>query len=195
MLDLDCYLCYNAEAFLVSLLQGGAQLEIRHPLRLNVGFLLNENVGCSRNFDYDIDAIQLGDDLAVQELKGSLTLTRTSLGVLVGGSLYGRRSIECVRCLGSFDQLLTARIEDLFVYPASAAEDPLLAIPETGMLDLTPVLREYLLLDVPIQPLCRPDCKGLCSICGNDLNHNQCEHPEAEIDPRFEALKALLPKS
>ena len=164
-------------------------------MRLNVGFLLSESVGCSRNFEYDVDKIQLGDDLEVSTLQGSLTLTRTSLGVFVEGSLQGKRQIDCVRCLTSFDQSLISHLEDVFVYPASRADDPLLAIPETGTLDLTPILREYLLLDVPIQPLCRTDCKGLCTVCGENLNEKECKHPETEIDPRFEALKALLPKS
>jgi uncharacterized protein len=194
-LDLDCYLCYNAEAFLVLRLQGGAQLNLRHPLRLNVGFLLNESIGCSRNVEYNVDSVQLGEDLKVNALQGSLDLTRTSLGILVEGSLQGKLSLECVRCLNSFDQNLTGVFEDLFVYPASRADDPLLAIPETAVLDLTPVLREYLLLDVPIQPLCRPDCKGLCPICGELITDKKCDHHQDEIDPRFEVLRALLPKS
>lgn len=195
LLDLDCYLCYNAKAFLVFRLQGGAQLDLRHPLRLNVGFLLNESIGCSRNVEYNVDSVQLSEDLKVNGLQGSLTLTRTSMGVLVEGKLQGILSLECVRCLKSYNQHLTSSFEDLFVYPASQAEDPLLAIPETATLDLTPILREYLLLDVPIQPLCRLDCKGLCPICGELINVNKCDHHEAEIDPRFEVLKELLPKS
>jgi uncharacterized protein len=163
-------------------------------LRLNVGFLLNESIGCSRNVEYNVDSVQLGEDLKVNALQGSLNLTRTSLGILVEGSLQGKLGLECVRCLSSYDQILTALFEDLFVYPASRADDPLLAIPETAILDLTPVLREYLLLDVPIQPLCRPDCKGLCPICGESISENKCDHHETEIDPRFEVLKKLLTK-
>ncbi len=195
LLDLACYLCYNAKAFLVFQLQGGAQLELRHPLRLNVGFLLNESIGYSRNVEYNVDSIQLSEDLKVDTLQGSLTLTRISMGVLVEGELQGKLSLECVRCLKAYDQYLTGSFEDLFFYPASRAEDPLLAIPETAILDLTPVLREYLLLDIPIQPLCRPECKGLCPICGELISDNKCDHHEAEIDPRFEVLKTLLTKS
>ena len=164
-------------------------------MRLNVGFLLHESIGFSRNVDYNVDSVQLGEDLKVNGLQGSLTLTRTSMGVLVEGELQGKLSLECVRCLNSYDQYLTGSFEDLFIYPASQAEDPLLAIPETATLDLTPILREYILLDVPIQPLCRSDCKGLCPICGDSISENKCDHHEAEIDPRFEILKSLLPKS
>jgi len=195
LLDLACYLCYNTKAFLIFRLQGGAQLDIRHPLRLNVGFLLNESIGFSRNVEYNIDSVQLSEDLKVDTLQGSLTLTRISMGVLVEGELQGKLSLECVRCLKAYDQNLTGSFRDLFIYPASRAEDPLLAIPETAILDLTPVLREYLLLDIPIQPLCRPECKGLCPICGELVSEKKCEHHETEIDPRFEVLKSLLTKS
>ncbi|NIS79933.1 MAG: hypothetical protein GTO14_06950 [Anaerolineales bacterium] len=195
MLDLDCYLCYNADAFLESVLQGGAHLKNSHPLRLNVGFLLHKSVGYSRNFDFDVDNVQVDSDLDVSALQGSINITRTSQGLYARGRMQAMRGLDCVRCLATYSQPLSVDVDDLFIYPPSDAEDPQLAIPETGILDLKPVLREYLLLDVPIQPLCRPDCKGLCAICGENLNDTDCQHPEADIDPRMEVLKTLLPKS
>jgi uncharacterized protein len=68
----------------------------------------------------------------------------------------------------------------------------LLAIPETGILDLSTIFREYLLLDIPIQPVCSPTCKGLCPICGGNLNETECNHPEVDIDPRMAVLQELL---
>jgi len=52
-------------------------------------------------------------------------------------------------------------------------------------------VREFMLLEVPISPLCRPDCKGLCLECGNNLNENTCDHIPSTGDSRFDALKAL----
>lgn len=195
MLDHECYLCYNAFAFFKSLLQGGAYLNSRQQLRLNVGFLLHKNVGYSRNFDFDLDDVRIGEDLDVTALRGSLRLTRTSQGVYVHGPMQAYLNLGCVRCLSTFRQALHVDFNDLFIYPPNEAEDPLLVIPETGLLDLNPLLREYLLLDVPIQPLCRQECKGLCSVCGENLNEVDCQHPETAIDPRLEVLKALLSKS
>jgi len=54
------------------------------------------------------------------------------------------------------------------------------------------LLREYLVLDIPSRPLCRPECKGLCPECGNNLNESTCEHPESQIDPRLASLSSLL---
>jgi uncharacterized protein len=166
-----------------------------HPLRLNVGFLLHKNVGYSRNFDFDCKAIRIGDELDVSELKGSLHLTRTSQGMYAQGRLQANINLECVRCLTSFDQPLRVDVDDLFIYPPEEASDPLLSIPESGILDLNPLLREYLLLDVPIQSLCREECKGLCSECGSNLNESECDHSQVDIDPRLETLKTLLHKS
>ena len=51
-----------------------------------------------------------------------------------------------------------------------------LILPEDGHIDLEPLIREYLTLEIPIQPLCKPDCKGLCVECGENLNERLCEH-------------------
>jgi uncharacterized protein len=175
-------------------LRGGAHLNNRHPLRLNVGFLLHKDVGFSRNFDFECDTVRVGDDLDVTDLRGSIKMSRTGQGVYVQGRIQANTSLDCVRCLTSFEQPLVVELNDLFTYPADHTSDPLLSIPESGLLDLNPLLRECLLLDIPIQPLCSHDCKGLCPVCGESLNEAVCDHPESEVDPRFAILKNLLKK-
>ena len=175
---------------------GGANLNnSRHPLRLNVGFLLNKNVGDSRNFDFDHASLRVGDDVDVTDLRGSIQLTRTAQGLYAQGHLQARINLDCVRCLTPFEQLLTVDLGDMFHYPPSRADDLSMSIPEDGILDFNPLIREYLLLDIPIQPLCKRDCKGLCAVCGANLNETVCDHGPDEIDPRFDALKELLSKS
>ena len=171
---------------------GGVNLNNRHPLRLNVGFLLHESVGYSRTFDFELPSVQVSEDLDVSHMRGQLRLTRTAQGLYGQGRLQVSTPLECVRCLAPFDQDITARVDDLFVYPPGTAAEPLLAIPETAILDLGPLLREYFLLDVPLQPVCRPDCKGLCPECGNNLNESTCRHPSTDIDPRLAGLQSLL---
>lgn len=195
LLDRRFYLCYNANAFLETQLPGGVNLNNRHPLRLNVGFLYNKSVGYSRNFAFDHPTLHLGDDTEVEALKGDLNLTRTSQGVYIQGRLSATTSLECVRCLSSFDQTLVAELGDLYTYLSDEATDPLPSIPESGILDLSPLVREYILLDLPIQPVCREDCTGLCPLCGENQNKDLCDHPETEIDPRLAVLKSLLPGS
>jgi uncharacterized protein len=174
-------------------LPGGAFLnKSRHPLRLNVGFLLHKNVGYSRNFNFDHNSIRVGDDVDVTGMRGTIQLTRTTQGVYAQGRLQARISLDCVRCLSTIDQLLTVNLSDLFNYPPLQEDEPSLSIPEDGTLDFNPLIREYLLLDIPIQPLCRADCNGFCAVCGGNLNETVCDHELVDIDPRLEALKTLL---
>jgi uncharacterized protein len=182
-------------AFLETLLRGGGRLNSQHVLRLNVGFLLNKNTGYSRNFEFFEPAVQLGDDLDVTDLHGAIQLTRIGEGLYAQGRLDASTTLDCVRCLLPYLQNLKLELSDLFAFPPKRASESLLSIPESGILDLNPIVREYFLLDIPIQPLCRKDCKGLCPVCGGNLNESDCNHTQDEIDPRLEALRALIDKS
>jgi uncharacterized protein len=178
-----------------TLFPGGANLNHHHALRLNVGFLLYKNVGYSRNFDFQEYSLQFGDDLNVIDFSGHARLTRTAQGIVVQAKFEGHVAAECVRCLGDFSQNLTAEIDELFTHPPDKADDPQTIISDQGILDLTPMVRDVLLVDMPIQPSCRPDCAGLCPHCGENRNEVECSHPDAEIDPRMAVLKTLLSKS
>ncbi|MEJ2011849.1 MAG: DUF177 domain-containing protein [Anaerolineales bacterium] len=157
--------------------------------------MLNKNVGSSRNFDFDEASLFLGEDLQLFDLNGALRLTRTGQGVYAQGTLRGTLELECVRCLSTFPQGLDAQLGELFVYPPDKASDPELAISENAILDLTPLLREIFLLDVPMQPICSESCLGLCPECGENLNENNHRHEELDLDPRMAVLKNLLSKS
>ncbi|MPN60052.1 hypothetical protein SDC9_207775 [bioreactor metagenome] len=89
--------------------------------------------------------------------------------------------MDCVRCLEPYEQVLSAEFSDVFSYKNVEFTESGLVIPEDGNVDLDPLVREYLLLDSPIKPLCKPDCQGLCIICGENLNLNTCEH-QARIE-------------
>lgn len=192
ILDFTMLLCYNACVVKKTEMPGGANLNERNPLRLNVGFLLNKNVGYSRNFEFEVPHTLVDGDLEVKNLTGTLHATRTGQGVYMHGTLSAETPIECVRCLDEFNQVLTAEFDELFVYPPQKDVEPELTISEDAILDLNPILRELFILDVPIQPVCRADCKGLCPICGENRNEQECEHPEEDIDPRMAVLKSLL---
>ena len=179
-----------------TLLPGGGVKQLNHSaLRINVGFLLHQDVGYSRKFEFNENRVQIADDLDVCDLFGDLNFTRTSQGLYAQGKLTAQAPLECVRCLNGFDQQLMIEVNDLFTYPPGKEIDPMLTIPQTGILDLTELVREYLLLDIPIQPVCGTECVGLCAICGKPMQDGKCEHPEEEIDPRMAVLQSLLPKS
>lgn len=161
-------------------------------LRINVGFLLKEGIGYTRELSFDEPVVELADDLTVSRLVGSVALTRTPQGLYAHGQLCACTTCDCARCLDPFEQTVQSRVADLFHYPPENAPEGELAVSDDVHLDLTPLVREDLLLSIPMHALCRPDCKGLCPECGQNWNEGPCNcRPEAR-DPRFAALTALL---
>jgi uncharacterized protein len=112
------------------------------------------------------------------------------------GSLRTRIIGECRRCLAPVSSAITADIGVLFTQDPDALEDPdsYPLPPEVTVIDLTPAVREELLLAVPQYLECRPDCRGLCPRCGQDLNAGPCGCAPVAADPRWAALEALRGK-
>lgn len=154
------------------------------PLRINVGFIIHETLGYSRVFEFDLSEIQLPDELTVYNLQGAAQVTRTSEGLLVEASMAGELPDECVRCLDEFNQRLQTSFTELYAFDRSRKKETEdLVIPEDGYIDLKPLVREYLLLETPINSLCKPDCSGLCPICGVNRNHEDCDHTPPDNTP------------
>ncbi|HEX9596518.1 MAG TPA: DUF177 domain-containing protein [Anaerolineales bacterium] len=161
-------------------------------LRLNVGFILKESTGYRRKFEFNAPEAQLADDLNVADLRGHVTLSRTPQGIYAEGHLSAEAAGECVRCLDDLALPLTAHIAELFIYPPENARPGELVVPEDAMLDLTPMVREDMLLSAPMQAVCRTDCQGLCPHCGANRNLESCTCVEDSIDPRLAVLGAFL---
>jgi uncharacterized protein len=162
------------------------------PLRLNVGFVVAQSTGFSRDIPFDLPQINIPPELHLSGLAGVVRATRTPQGILLQVAFQALINLECVRCLTSFQQTLNIDFTELYAFSKRYITDSGLIMPETGIIDLNPVLRDYILLEIPISPLCRPDCKGLCPICGNNLNESTCHHEDDFVDPRMASLKSLL---
>ena len=164
----------------------------RLALRLNVGFITNLSVGSSREFLFDFPHIHLQPDLDLKDLAGKALVTRTPQGLLIETQMHASCLAECGRCLNEFEQPLDIEFKELYNFPGREIEDTDLKLPADGKIDLAPLVREYMLLEMPINPVCTPGCKGFCSICGETLTDNHHSHEEQAIDPRMAALKQLL---
>lgn len=164
----------------------------RYPLRLNVGFLINAAVGTSREFTFDYEKMRLGNDLTVTDFVGAATFSRTQQGLLLQGEFSAKMELECVRCLEKYTQPVAWSFTDLYAFDARSLSESNLLVPEDGRIDLEPLLREYALLEIPIQPICQPDCEGLCPVCGENLNRVDCGHRRGEDETPFAALRDLL---
>jgi len=164
----------------------------RNPFRLNIGFILHEDVGSSHEFSFDLPQAKVGDDLELRQFVGALSIGRTAQGLLLTGRFSGATELTCVRCLRSFDHTLSWKLTEVFALNERTVSESGLIVPEDAQIDLQPILRDYALLEVPIKPLCTNDCRGLCPVCGQDLNIRDCGHRPSSGDSPFAALEDLL---
>ncbi len=136
----------------------------------------------------EVIGIPEGSDLALD-----LRLEAVMEGVLVSGTLRGRARGECVRCLDELEQDVVARVQELYVYPGRTPsgddEDDLREL-QDELIDLEPAVRDALVPALPFQPVCSPDCPGLCSECGQRLADDP-GHTHHRSDPRWAALANL----
>lgn len=172
-------------------------------LGLNVSALLKSPLGTARDVELTDAHPQLGTELpAVAPLEASTRLLRTQEGILVRADFRTTLGLECSRCLSSFAVPVRARFEEEFRptvnvatgLPVAPTEDAALWIDERHVLDLGEAVRQYLLTTLPLQPICRPDCKGLCPSCGADLNEGSCTCEAEPTGGPFSVLAELLAK-
>lgn len=148
----------------------------RFPLRINVGFLQNQPIGSYRDIHFEFPEIELPPDLQLANFTGVVHISRTPQGLLFEGKFAAETELECVRCLEPYNQQLDTDFSEVFAYQTRNFTESGLLIPEDGNIDLSPIIREYFMVALPIKPLCKPDCQGLCVVCGENLNLSTCEH-------------------
>ena len=130
-------------------------------------------------------------------IEGEIGISVTEDGVVAEGVLEAITDLVCSRCLEGFLQPIKIQFTEMFSAnleensEGELGEQPL---PKDGTIDLGPILRDYVVLDIPIRQVCREDCKGLCPTCGLSLNEKDCGHRQESIDPRMEGLRELLDK-
>ena len=142
----------------------------------------------------------LGYECAVPA-KGRLEFTNTGSLLLVTGDVETELKLQCGRCLVDMTYPVHLKVEEEF--RLEKIGDAIRALPldegdteselvKDNILDVQEVIRQDLLLEVPIQPLCRPDCRGLCPTCGENLNLRKCACPPAEPESPLKVLAELL---
>ena len=113
-------------------------------------------------------------------------------GLLVTGRVAATAVVRCVRCLRDLDHALEVEVRELFALHPGEDEDEGYAVRPDDRLPLDTMARDALVLGFPAFPLCRPDCAGLCPVCGADRNTTDCGHGGTErLDPRWAGLADL----
>lgn len=168
----------------------------------NVAQLLKAPVGTSLEYDIHEENVQLDEDLKViGPIEGQVRLHHTNQGILADGWVDVILELTCMRCLKEFEQPLHLDFGEVF-YPTvdvntgapvpPMEEEEAFPIDEHHLLDLTEAIRQNILVSLPMMPICREDCAGLCPQCGHDLNLGPCDCKPEEVDSRFSVLEKLL---
>ena len=149
-------------------------------MQINVSQQLKAPVGAARNYELSETTEVAGSESTV---KGQVKLTRTDRGILASVALHTEVEVTCSRCLISYNYPLSLNIEEEYFpvtdtvtgAPIPLPDEPgCFTIDEHYLLDLSGAINQYALLTIPMKPLCRKDCAGLCPNCGHNLNDGPC---------------------
>ena len=158
---------------------------------------MQEGIGATRQHQVEGDI--LSDDHGLEHVSGGVEFLRTIAGILVRAHLNLREPETCSRCLQPLQETIHIDFEEEFQsivdpqsgQPLEDGDEDAFLIDENHQLDLTEAIRQYREASAEMQPLCRPDCKGLCPRCGRDLNLGECGCSTGPIDERWAALLGL----
>jgi uncharacterized protein len=167
----------------------------------NVSGLMQEGIGATRT--YGVQGTLHSEERPPEPVKGEVELLRTPAGILVRARIELVEPELCSRCLQPLQETLDIGFEEEFLATVDAhgvptrdvEDEDAFTIDENHMLDLTEAVRQYREASATMQPLCRPDCRGLCPQCGKDLNAGDCECDLVQEDSPWAALTGLLPKT
>lgn len=169
-------------------------------MQFNVAQLLKENTGARRRYSVEGEASLSDGADGTAPVRGQIDVLRTDCGVLVVGDFTVRLAATCSRCLEPVEMTVGWHMEEEFFVSVDINSGAALPLPEDPSaftlsanheLDLTEAVRQYTALAVPMKPLCRDDCAGLCPVCGQSRNSGACTCPPTVADPRWAKLVAL----
>ena len=166
----------------------------------NLAQLLVEPTGTTR--DYEVDDSFVGPENGMDRVQGWVRVIRTHQGFLVRAELETQVNLTCSRCLSQFELDATLKMEEesfptvdsvtgKTTEPSEDVEGDIY-LDDQHVLDMKDVIRQYVLTEVPIKPLCCEECSGLCPECGANLNKEKCKCNTAPVDPRWRSLAELL---
>lgn len=133
--------------------------------------------------------------LAASPVEAGLRAESVVEGVLITGDARADVTFECSRCLTEFPSEVAVDLCELFAGPGHEPGPDEDAYEVRGTeVDLEPMLRDALVLALPLNPVCSLDCKGYCAGCGQNLNEGECTCASDDVDPRWAGLEALRTK-
>jgi uncharacterized protein len=162
-------------------------------LSVNVAELLRKPGATTRVL---VESPVEGLDLPLAHVPGSaplslaLRLDALVEGIRVSGSVTGSMRVECRRCLTEVHAPLAVEVDEVYAYAGLPEVEEGFAVHGEAV-DLEPMVRDAVVLAMPLHPLCREDCRGLCPECGQDRNVVDCGHRGERVEVRWEPLSRL----
>jgi uncharacterized metal-binding protein YceD (DUF177 family) len=135
--------------------------------------------------------LELVEVPAGAEVHLDLRLEAVMDGVLVSGAVVAPVQAECGRCLEPLRDEIEVDVQELFAYDAATAGDDDISLMVGDLIDIEPVVRDALVLGLPLNPVCAEDCAGLCAGCGEPMARLPEDHNHDQVDPRWAALTVL----
>ena len=138
-------------------------------MRIDVTKIPPEGLQITTSYDPILMELEREDIRFNSPIEAALEVHRHKQNVIVNATVHASMESTCARCLESFEKILQKKMN--FYYPLTAKDTEL---------DVTPDIKEEIFLDYPMKSLCSPDCRGLCAICGQNLNEGECPHGSTE---------------
>ena len=162
-------------------------------MKFNVAGIISERNGTVRTYNVD-EEVKGG-----RPMNGSVQMLRTDRGLWVSARLNYLMREECDRCLNDSTKRLGMSIEEEFFMVDELKLDDCgnlesinTVIDQHNILDLSQTIEHYIIINQPIQFTCSTDCKGLCSLCGTNLNQNVCKCINEPLNTQWDDLKGII---
>lgn len=157
--------------------------------------LKNDKEVMSLNFDIDLSSLEfMGENFIFQKplnLKG--TLTNNTKNLELNAEVNGEMQVHCARCAKPFITKVSFPVSEILLREdREISEDSDVVVFSGYEVDLTDIVADSFFMNVSGQYLCKEDCKGLCAVCGCDLNESTCDCESEVIDPRWAKLAELI---
>ena len=163
----------------------------------NVSQLLKEPTGSTRHYEVE-EKLPINGAGLLSHFIGSVAFLKTDGGIWVSAGFESTVRCECSRCLEQYVQAVYLPIEEEY-YPITEVDtgarlnssdipEDSFYIDQNNVLDLTEALRQYSEMEIPMKPICKESCLGICVNCGVNLNEEQCQCEKNSVDARWGPL-------
>ena len=164
-------------------------------LKMNIADVTS---GHDQAFSFETEARELGIPLGICDFDGAILVKgivlQTGGAYRVQGTIECRKRFSCDRCLKPSIREQFHEFSEEYCTDAERAEREAINYLDSEMMDITEMIRDTLLAAQPLSNICKPDCQGLCPVCGADLNEGSCGCEASTPDPRLAVLQQFMNK-